>query len=149
MHYHLSATNPDCKVPGATNAIIAAAARIGMEAGLKRLHLGGGRTASKDDALLKFKESMATDRHHFQIGKRVPKSRRTLSFAAFGEKNTHRFLVPLWAIDFFATKRTLQYQVRSHKSMKLPLERIPNPARSRFVTPGRLLIGIAEHRSRR
>jgi GNAT acetyltransferase-like protein len=71
MHYHLSATDPDRKLPGATNAIIAAAAHIGTEAGLKRLHLGGGRTANPDDALLKFKESMATDRHHFQIGKRV------------------------------------------------------------------------------
>lgn len=71
LHYHLSATDPQMRVPGATNALIAAAAYEGQKEQLIRLHLGGGRTAASKDSLLKFKLSMGTDRHSFKIGKRI------------------------------------------------------------------------------
>jgi len=71
LHYHLSAADPDKRVPGATNRLLYTAAQVGSQRGLKRLHLGGGRTSMPDDSLLKFKRSMATDSHSFYIGKRI------------------------------------------------------------------------------
>jgi hypothetical protein len=71
LHYHLSASDLDKAPPGITNMLISTAARLGHHAGLRRLHLGGGRTSARDDSLLKFKLSMATDRHSFYIGKRI------------------------------------------------------------------------------
>ncbi|HUT25697.1 MAG TPA: GNAT family N-acetyltransferase, partial [Sumerlaeia bacterium] len=68
LHYHLSATDLDLRLPGATNLILHAAAQLGRRWGLKRLHLGGGRTKAPDDPLLKFKRSMGTDSHVFRIG---------------------------------------------------------------------------------
>ena len=99
MHYHLSATDPDRKVPGATNAIIAVATRIGTEAGLKRLHLGGGRTRTADDALLKSKNRWPPIDTIFKSATR-PECQRSHTFATFGERRViqrhsnswHRFL---------------------------------------------------------
>lgn len=71
MHFHLAASRPERPVPGAMNAILLAAARLGRREGLERLHLGGGRTAHPGDSLLRFKRSMTTDAHHFCIGKRI------------------------------------------------------------------------------
>jgi hypothetical protein len=71
LHYHLSAAIHEIAPPGATNLLISSAARLGHQAGLTRMHLGGGRTSAPDDSLLKFKRSMATDRHAFLVGKRV------------------------------------------------------------------------------
>ena len=71
MHYHLSATDPDHRVPGATNAVILCAAEIGRTKGLKRLHLGGGNSNAEDDPLFRFKRRMGTDTHDFWIGRRI------------------------------------------------------------------------------
>jgi hypothetical protein len=71
LHYHLSASDPDKTLPGATNQIIYVAAKLGQKSGLEYLHLGGGRTCNPDDSLLKFKLSMATESHKFYIGKRI------------------------------------------------------------------------------
>ena len=71
LHYHLSATDLDSRVPGVTNAILCAAATAGRSSGLSRMHLGGGTTRSAEDALLRFKRRMATDAHKFYIGSRV------------------------------------------------------------------------------
>ena len=71
LHYHLGANEAENRVPGAANLIIAQAAKLGGEEGLLRLHLGGGRTRSKEDALWRFKLSMCTDTHCFRTGRRV------------------------------------------------------------------------------
>jgi len=71
LHYHLAGSKAGPRVPGAGNLLILAAARAGRKLGLSRLHLGGGRTAASDDALLKFKRSMGTGDHAFKIGRRV------------------------------------------------------------------------------
>ena len=71
LHYHLSASDPDKRVPGANNQLLYIAAQIGSQHGLERLHLGGGLTRMPNDPLLRFKRSMATDSHSFYIGKRV------------------------------------------------------------------------------
>ncbi len=71
LHYHLSATDSNNKVAGATNALIAKAAEQGWRRGFKRLHLGGGKSNLPNDQLLKFKRRMSTDEHSFWIGKYV------------------------------------------------------------------------------
>jgi lipid II:glycine glycyltransferase (peptidoglycan interpeptide bridge formation enzyme) len=71
MHYHLSATDPEISVPGATNALISHAAQQGRHRGFKRLHLGGGHSDAVDDKLFRFKRRMSTDEHTFWIGKYV------------------------------------------------------------------------------
>jgi hypothetical protein len=71
MHYHLSASDPDNRMPGSMNAIIFEAARIGKSSDLTKLHLGGGTTAEDSDSLFKFKRKMATDEHQFSVSKRV------------------------------------------------------------------------------
>ena len=93
LHYHLSASNPDKRVPGATNQILHAAAQIGSQHGLERLHLGGGRTSKPDDSLLKFKRSMATDSHSFYIGKRIHNQDVYASLRAIWEQQ-YSSLVP-------------------------------------------------------
>jgi hypothetical protein len=72
LHYHLSATKPEPRLPGATNLLLYTAAQLGSrDDSLTTLHLGGGTTPQPGDSLLKFKRSMATDSHSFYIGKRV------------------------------------------------------------------------------
>ncbi len=71
LHYHLSATDPENKIPGATNLLLYAAAQLGLNEGMERLHMGGGNTAANDDPLLKFKRSMSSDCHQFFIGKHI------------------------------------------------------------------------------
>jgi hypothetical protein len=71
LHYHLSASDFDNRVPGATNILLDLAFLEARSKGLKQVHLGGGRTPDLDDSLLKFKKSMTTDVHRFHIGKRI------------------------------------------------------------------------------
>lgn len=71
LHYHLSATDPMVKVPGAINLLVVKAAQLGREQNLRGLHLGGGRSAAADDSLLRFKRSMGSITHGFYIGRRV------------------------------------------------------------------------------
>ncbi len=71
LHYHLSASDPDKRLPGAINLLLCAAAERGRKEGLTRLHLGGGRTRSSEDSLLAFKRCMGTDSHSFYVGKRI------------------------------------------------------------------------------
>lgn len=71
VHYHLSGSHPDRRVPGATNQVIYAAAQIAAKEGFERLHLGGGRTTQPGDSLLEFKRTMSTDSHQFRIGRRI------------------------------------------------------------------------------
>jgi len=71
LHYHLSASDLEHRIPGSTNILISHAAKRGRETGFSRLHLGGGKTTSPDDSLFIFKRKMATDVHSFCIGKRI------------------------------------------------------------------------------
>ena len=71
LHYHLAATYFDKMVPGANNQLLLTASQIGLDLGLKGLHLGGGRTNLPDDTLLKFKRSMSTSSYNYVIGKRI------------------------------------------------------------------------------
>jgi hypothetical protein len=75
LHYHLSASDPSRRLPGATNALIYNAARMGSLDGFEALHLGGGISQATDDSLLKFKRKMGTNAHAFYIGKRIHQPR--------------------------------------------------------------------------
>jgi len=74
LHYHLSATNSDFRIPGVTNALIFKGMQLGASRGLDVLHLGGGRSNSANDSLLKFKQKMGNMSNEFFIGKRVHNS---------------------------------------------------------------------------
>jgi hypothetical protein len=72
LHYHLSATKQEPRLPGATNLLLYTAAQMGSRFdSLTTLHLGGGTTSQLEDSLLKFKRSMGNQAHAFHIGKRV------------------------------------------------------------------------------
>lgn len=72
LHYHLSATRAEPRLPGATNLLLYTAAQMGSASeSLTTLHLGGGTTSLPDDSLLKFKRSMGNQAHAFHIGRRV------------------------------------------------------------------------------
>jgi hypothetical protein len=75
LHYHLSASDPSRRLPGATNKLIQQAAMLGSREGFEVLHLGGGITSAPDDSLLKFKRKMGKDAHAFYIGKRIHQPR--------------------------------------------------------------------------
>jgi hypothetical protein len=69
-HYYLSArenTAPNCS----TNLLLQAASEAAQRRGLLGIHLGGGRTASPADSLLKFKERVGHVRHQFRTARLV------------------------------------------------------------------------------
>ena len=103
LNYHLSASDPDNRVPGATNALIYAAAQIGMRHGLQRFHLGGGRTSRPDDALLKFKQSMGSCRHAFHIAKRV-RNQEVYSRVCAIWREQYPSLIPIFGNRFLCYK---------------------------------------------
>jgi len=88
IHYHLSASDADNRIPGSTNILISHAAQRGHQLGYLRLHLGGGRTTASNDSLLIFKRKMATDVHSFFVGKRIHDS------------ETYRALCDIWTNEY-------------------------------------------------
>lgn len=75
LHYHLAASAPGPRVAGAGNLLILEAARRGRRAGLRSLHMGGGRTTAPDDPLFKFKRAMGTETRTFRVAKQVRDAR--------------------------------------------------------------------------
>lgn len=94
LHYHLSAAEMGA-APGATNLLVCAAARRGLEEGLRVLHLGGGRTPAPDDSLFRFKRRMGTETHSFHIGMRVHDPAAYAGLRAAWEA-AHPELVPVY-----------------------------------------------------
>ena len=71
LHYHLSARNPDYRLPGVTNAILAKGMEMGAIENLDVLHLGGGNSSDPNDSLFKFKIKMGDISNKYYIGKRI------------------------------------------------------------------------------
>ena len=71
FHYHLSAIDRDCHIPGLTNAIIFEAIKIALDKKIEFIHLGGGNSNDKDDFLFKFKKKMGNKINKFYIGTRI------------------------------------------------------------------------------
>lgn len=71
VHYHLSATLEGYQRFAPTNLMLHTVALWCMERGFRRFHLGGGRTPSSDDSLLKFKANISKLRCKYYTGRRV------------------------------------------------------------------------------
>jgi len=70
-HYHLSGRSDSSNKNYLTNIMIDSAIRFAQESGCSTMHLGGGRSKSDDDSLLKFKKNFSKTTYEFFIGKRV------------------------------------------------------------------------------
>ncbi len=71
IHYHLSGNEAEYIKFGPNNLLIHSVASWALQRGFSKFHLGGGRTSSPDDGLLRFKSSFSKGRLRFHIGKRV------------------------------------------------------------------------------
>jgi lipid II:glycine glycyltransferase (peptidoglycan interpeptide bridge formation enzyme) len=71
LHYHLGGSDWQYRDWAANNLLHHAAASWARAAGLRWLHLGGGRSPAPDDSLLRFKASLSADRRQFYTGRRV------------------------------------------------------------------------------
>jgi hypothetical protein len=70
-HYHLSGRDREYGKFAANNLLLDFAIKYTSENGYDILHLGGGKTDSKDDSLLKFKSNFSRVNQKFYIGKRI------------------------------------------------------------------------------
>lgn len=71
IHYHLSASRQGYQKFAPTDLLLHTISLWGMENGFRRFHLGGGRTAHEDDALLKFKSGASRARCRYYTGRTV------------------------------------------------------------------------------
>jgi hypothetical protein len=69
--YHLGASRQEFSNLGANNLCLFRMSCALLRQGVKFLNLGGGRTTSADDPLLRFKKSNGTGLEKFHIGKRI------------------------------------------------------------------------------
>lgn len=71
LHYHLSGSDNEYLNYSPNNIMLFEAISIGIGMGLKKMHLGGGRSRDPDDRLFKFKKSFSPSISGFYIGKRI------------------------------------------------------------------------------
>jgi lipid II:glycine glycyltransferase (peptidoglycan interpeptide bridge formation enzyme) len=71
VHYHLSAGLESYRSLGPTNLLLHWVALWCLAEGHRYLHLGGGRTSSPDDSLLRFKASISKVRRGYYTGRRI------------------------------------------------------------------------------
>jgi len=70
LHYFLSGR--DNKIDNSVNNLLLdEAIKLAIKIGIETFHLGGGRSNSKDDGLLKFKSNFSKTRFNFYIGKYI------------------------------------------------------------------------------
>lgn len=68
VHYHLGGSLPAHRSVAPNNLLFHTVAEQAAHAGFRRLHLGGGRTASPNDDLLRFKRLFSRQRADFRLG---------------------------------------------------------------------------------
>jgi len=71
IHYHLAGSDAAYMKFAPNNLLLHTVALWGQREGFRWLHLGGGRTASADDSLFRFKASISRLRLPFYVGRRV------------------------------------------------------------------------------
>ena len=71
LHYHLAGSDNKYLNYSPNNILIFEAISKGVSMGLKKMHLGGGRTREPEDPLFKFKKSFSSSTTGFYIGKRI------------------------------------------------------------------------------
>lgn len=70
-HYHLSASDDQGRKAAVSNLLLHHGIVWAREAGMEKMHLGGGMAARENDSLLKFKSNFSPLRVKFHIGKMV------------------------------------------------------------------------------
>lgn len=83
-HYHLAGSSRAHQSLQPNNLLIDGIARAAQARGLKRLHLGGGRSPAGDDELLRLKARFSSERAEIYLGARVL------------DAEAHRRLTELW-----------------------------------------------------
>jgi GNAT acetyltransferase-like protein len=71
IHYHLGGSRRDHWHKAPNNLLFHTVALKGLQEGYSALHLGGGRTASSDDLLLRFKKRFSKHTLQFKTGRQV------------------------------------------------------------------------------
>jgi hypothetical protein len=71
IHYHSVGSDIRYREFAPNNLLLHIVAKWGLEHGFRWLHLGGGRTASPEDSLLRFKLSISKDQLPYRLGKRI------------------------------------------------------------------------------
>ncbi|WP_182353573.1 peptidoglycan bridge formation glycyltransferase FemA/FemB family protein [Flaviflexus huanghaiensis] len=71
IHYHLSGSDYQYSDVSPTTSILHEVALWGIEHRYKLVHLGGGRSASSEDSLFKFKRKFGSTLSGFYLGKRI------------------------------------------------------------------------------
>lgn len=71
FHYHLSGSRKEFLQLAPNNLLLWEAVRYAKYHGYKKMHLGGGRTDSKEDGLFQFKSRFSSSFSNFYIGRRV------------------------------------------------------------------------------
>lgn len=71
IHYHLGCSSPEYRDLAPNNLLFHEVARWAIAQGLKTFHLGGGRTPSPDDTLLRFKKQLSPKQLNQFFGKHV------------------------------------------------------------------------------
>lgn len=95
MHYHLSASLPECRAFAPTNILLYEAACWGSENGCRTFHLGGG-LGCREDSLYEFKKAFFRGEDTlFYTGRKVylPEAYRRLSAEAGAPRDTSFFPV--------------------------------------------------------
>lgn len=71
LHYHLSGTDPNFSAFSPTTSLLYGVAEWSIAHGFTFVHLGGGRSTSSDDSLLRFKRKFGSELRDFFVGKRI------------------------------------------------------------------------------
>lgn len=103
LHYHLAGSRPDAARAGANNLLIDSMIGWATEAGLRRLHLGGGLTA--DDALFRFKTQFGGERLPFHLLRTVLDPQRVATLTERRALETDRSPDDLRRSGFFPPYR--------------------------------------------
>lgn len=70
-HYHLSASLYEFQMLRPNNLMLYEAIKLGKSLGMKKFHLGGGRSDAPDDTLLKFKRSFSKASANFYVAQSI------------------------------------------------------------------------------
>ncbi|MDP2366136.1 MAG: GNAT family N-acetyltransferase [Ignavibacteria bacterium] len=71
LHVHFKASKSDYLSFRPNNLLFDEIIKYGIEKGFKGIHVGGGRTSSADDSLLRFKKNFSKTTRGFYIGKKI------------------------------------------------------------------------------
>lgn len=71
IHYHLAGSDINYQKMRPNNLLIHTVAEWGLQNGFRTFHLGGGRSASPEDSLFRFKSAMSQSKRPFYVGKYI------------------------------------------------------------------------------